>query len=327
MPINSKKVLVVGGAGYIGSHMVLQLQRTGYEPIVLDNLSKGHRDAVLNAEFIQGDIADAALLDEIFAKHQFIAVMHFAAFIEVGESVRKPAMYYQNNVAGSITLIAAMVKAGVKHLVFSSTAAVYGEPQYQRLIETHPIAPQNPYARSKWMVEEIIKDFAKSDALNYVTLRYFNAAGADPDGRLSERHEPESHLIPILLQAAKGLRPNVTIHGDKYPTADGTCIRDYVHVTDLCQAHLLALSSLLKNQKSMTLNLGTGKGYSVRQVITAVQRVTGKSIQVAVGPPRAGDVAVLVADAALAQETLKWSPRFPELDTIIEHAWKALNRD
>lgn len=324
MPINSKKVLVVGGAGFIGSHMVLQLQRTGYEPIVLDNLSKGHRDAVLNAEFIQGDINDSVLLDQVFATHNFIAVMHFAAFIEVGESVMKPALYYQNNVAGSVNLLAAMSKAGVKHLIFSSTAAVYGEPQYQRITEAHPIAPVNPYARSKWMVEEIIKDFAKSDGLNYVNLRYFNAAGADPDGRLRERHEPESHLIPIVLQAAKGLRPNVTIHGDKYPTADGTCIRDYVHVSDLCQAHLLALTSLLKNQKSMTLNLGTGKGYSVLQVINAAKRVTGQNIQVAVGPPRAGDVAVLVADAALAQETLRWSPRFAELDTIIEHAWKVM---
>ncbi|VVC76465.1 UDP-glucose 4-epimerase [Aquicella siphonis] len=326
MPTNAKAVLVVGGAGFIGSHMVLNLRRAGYQPVVLDNLSKGHRDAVLDAELIVGDMADTALLKELFARYSFAAVMHFASFIEVGESVKFPAKYYQNNVAATVNLIETMVKSGIKHFIFSSTAAVYGEPQYKTITEAHPLAPINPYGRSKRMAEEIIRDFAVSDGLNYAILRYFNAAGADPEGRLRERHEPESHLIPIVLQAAAGQRPNVTIYGDHYPTADGTCIRDYVHVVDLCSAHLLALNALLKGKKQLVCNLGTGHGYSVIQVVNAAKRVTGRPIETVVGQPRPGDPAILVADASLAKQELHWLPRYPDLDPMIEHAWKAMQK-
>lgn len=326
MPINSNKILVVGGAGYIGSHMVLSLRAAGYEPIVLDNLCKGHQDAVMAAELIVGDLADKILLQNLFSKHQFAAVMHFASFIEVGESVKFPAKYYQNNVAATINLLDVMTASSVKNIIFSSTAAVYGEPQTSIISESHQIAPLNPYGRSKWMVEEIIKDFAKSDGMRFAILRYFNAAGADPYGRLRERHEPESHLIPIVLQVANGTRKNLTVYGDQYNTMDGTCIRDYVHVMDLCHAHLLALNALLQGKENMLFNLGTGQGYSVLQVINAVQRVTGRQINVVSGAPRAGDSAILVADATLAKKALHWVPQYPELEAIISHAWNAFEK-
>ncbi|MBX3709361.1 MAG: UDP-glucose 4-epimerase GalE [Gammaproteobacteria bacterium] len=325
MRTNSQSILIIGGAGYIGSHMVLNMLRAGYRPVVLDNLSKGHRDAVLNAELIVGEAGDAALLKQLFSKHQFAAVMHFASFIDVGESVKFPAKYYQNNVSTAITLINVMVQCGVKNFIFSSSAAVYGEPQYKTMTESHPLAPVSPYGRTKWMVEEIIKDFARSDGLNFAILRYFNAAGADPEARLCECHEPESHLIPLVLQTAAGQHPNVTIHGNQYPTVDGTCIRDYIHVVDLCNAHLLALNALVKNKKNMIYNLGTGHGYSVMQVVHAAQRVTGKSINKIIGPPRLGDVAVLVADASLVKQELHWLPKYPGLETMIQHAWKAMH--
>lgn len=325
MLTNSKYILVVGGAGFIGSHMVLNLQRAGYVPVVFDNLSKGHRDAVIGAELIVGDIADREMLKQVFTKYQFSAVMHFASFIEVAESVKFPAKYYQNNVSATINLIDVMIQSGVKNIIFSSSAAVYGEPQYRTITEAHPLAPLNPYGRSKWMVEEIIKDFAKSNGLNYAILRYFNAAGADPEKRLRERHEPESHLIPLVLQVAAGLRQNVTIYGDHYPTADGTCIRDYIHVVDLCNAHLLALMALSKGKKNVLCNLGTGRGYSVLQVIQAARRVTGKNIATVNGPPRTGDSAILVADASLAKQELNWLPKYSDLETIIQHAWQCLS--
>lgn len=326
MHTNSHRILIVGGAGYIGSHMVLNLQRAGYQPVVLDNLSKGHRDAVMHAEFIQGDMADTELLHKLFSSHSFSTVMHFASFIEVGESVKFPAKYYQNNVAATLNLLDVMSKHGVKQFIFSSTAAVYGEPKSVSINETHPLAPINPYGRSKWMVEEIIKDFAVSDGLRYAILRYFNAAGADPDGKLRERHEPESHLIPIVLQAAAGERAGVTIYGDQYPTIDGTCIRDYIHVSDLCHAHSLALQALNAGKLQMIYNLGTGQGYSVQQVINTARRVTGKDIIATVGQPRPGDSAVLVADASLAKQELQWTPQYPDLETIIQHAWQAIPR-
>lgn len=325
MPINSKTILIVGGAGFIGSHMVSYLRRAGYQPVVLDNLSKGHRDAVIDAELIVGDMGDKDFLSELFKRYNFAAVMHFASFIEVGESVRLPGKYYRNNLCATLNLIETMISSGVKHLIFSSSAAVYGEPQSGKITERHPLAPINPYGRSKWMVEEIIRDFAVSDGLQYAILRYFNAAGADPDGRLRERHEPESHLIPIVLEAASGLRPHVTIYGEHYPTADGTCIRDYVHVTDLCSGHLLALNALVKGKKQIVCNLGTGQGYSVLQVIHAAKRVTGRPIATVMGQPRPGDSAILVADASLAREELHWTPRYPDLDTMIAHAWKAIS--
>jgi UDP-glucose 4-epimerase len=325
MLINSKYILVVGGAGYIGSHMVLNLQRAGYVPVVLDNLSKGHRDAVIGAELIVGDIADTEILKQLFTKYQFSAVMHFASFIEVAESVKFPAKYYQNNVSATINLLDVMIQNNVKNIIFSSSAAVYGEPQYRTITEAHPLVPLNPYGRTKWMVEEIIKDFAKSNELNFAILRYFNAAGADPEKRLRERHEPESHLIPLILQVAAGQRQNVTIYGDHYPTADGTCVRDYIHVVDLCNAHLLALIALSKGKKNILCNLGTGQGYSVLQVVQVARRVTGKNIATVIGPPRTGDSAVLVADASLAKQELNWLPKYSDLETIIQHAWQCLS--
>lgn len=321
MPTNLPSVLVVGGAGYIGSHMTLLLRRAGYQPVVLDNLSHGYKDAVLGAELVVGDMADKTLLAEVFAKHSFIAVMHFASLIEVAESVAAPLKYYQNNVVGTLALVDAMLAAGVKNIIFSSSAAVYGEPKDKLINEMHILNPINPYGRSKLMIEQILKDCAHSNGFNYAILRYFNAAGADPDGQLSERHQPESHLIPLLLQVAAGTRKDITVHGNRYATPDGTCIRDYVHVVDICNAHLLCLLGMQKGKKNMLFNLGTGQGYSVLQVINAVRRVTGHSIPIVNGSQRAGDPAVLVANPALAQQELHWQPKHSELDTIIQHAW------
>lgn len=325
--MHTNYVLVVGGAGFIGSHMVLDLQRAGYIPVVLDNLSKGHSDAVKEVELVIGDMADTALLNQLFNKFKFSAVMHFGAWIEVAESMQFPAKYYQNNVSATVNLLDVMIKNNVKRLIFSSTAAVYGEPQSDKLTEFHKLAPLNPYGRSKWMVEEIIKDFARSNALQFAILRYFNAAGADVKGKLCERHEPESHLIPLALQAAAGLRSHITIYGNDYPTLDGTCIRDYVHVMDLCNAHKLALQALIQDKNNMIYNLGTGRGYSVLQVIETARMVTGKNIIIQNGGPRLGDPAVLVADASLANKELQWQPQYPELETIIEHSWQAMQQN
>lgn len=322
MPINSQPILVVGGAGYIGSHMVLALQHAGYQVVVLDNLSKGHRDAVLAAELVVGDMADKKMLRELFTRHQFSAVMHFASFIEVGESVKLPAKYYQNNLAATLNLLDVMLEKNVKHFIFSSTAAVYGEPEYTPIDEKHPRAPINPYGRSKWMVEEILKDYAKSDHLRYAVLRYFNAAGCDPAGRVGECHEPESHLIPLVLQVAAGKRPSISVYGRDYPTKDGTCVRDYVHVNDLCDAHLLALQQLQQGKEMICCNLGTGHGYTVQEVIDTARVVTGHPIPVVDGERRAGDPAVLVADSALAMRELGWKPKYAQLEAIVQHAWK-----
>lgn len=325
MLTNPHPILVVGGAGYIGSHMVLALKQAGYQPIVLDNLSKGHRNAVLDADLIVGDMADKLFLTSLFAKYKFSAVMHFASYIEVAESVQFPAKYYQNNVAATLNLLDVMLANKVNHFIFSSTAAVYGEPQYTPIDEAHPIAPINPYGRSKWMVEEIIKDYAQSSGLRYAILRYFNAAGADPSGRLGERHEPESHLIPLVLQVAAGYRQDITVNGRDYPTADGTCIRDFIHITDICDAHLSALLALLDGEANILCNLGTGNGYSVHEVIAAVRHVTKHSIPTIEGARRAGDPAVLVADATLSKQLLQWQPKH-DLNTIVQHAWHYLQK-
>lgn len=321
MPTNSRAILVVGGAGYIGSHMVLSLQEAGFEPIVLDNLSKGHADAVINAPLVVGDMADKTFLNDVFSSYNFSAVMHFASFIEVSESVKFPAKFYQNNVAATLNLLDAMLAHDVKRFIFSSTAAVYGEPLYTPIDEKHALSPINPYGRSKWMVEEIIKDYARSDALQFAVLRYFNAAGADPLSRVGERHDPETHLIPLLLQVAAGVRNEITIFGQDYPTSDGTCVRDYVHVTDLCAAHLLVLQALLKDKTHLIYNLGNGRGYSVQEVVDAVRRVTGHAIPVVFGARREGDPAVLVADSTRATLELGWQPRYDALDLIVKHAW------
>ncbi|OGT47418.1 MAG: UDP-glucose 4-epimerase GalE [Gammaproteobacteria bacterium RIFCSPHIGHO2_12_FULL_41_20] len=321
--MHTKFILVVGGAGYIGSHMLLALRAAGFQPIVLDNLSKGCRDAVLDALLVEGDIADEALLNKVFSTYHFAAVMHFASFIEVGESVRLPLKYYENNMAASLTLLKVMLQHNVKNFVFSSTAAVYGEPKYIPIDEAHPVQPINPYGKSKWMLEQVLQDLSSSHGLRFAALRYFNAAGADPQGRLAERHHPETHLIPLILQAARDERAAITIYGKDYPTADGTCIRDYIHVTDLCEAHLLALRALLEGASSMTYNLGTGRGYSVEQVIQVARVVTQCVISVEVGARRAGDPISLIANAARAQRELHWQPCYPELETIVRHAWAA----
>ncbi len=324
---SSKNILVVGGAGYIGSHMTAFLLRNHYTPVVLDDLSTGHRDAVSEAEWIEGSIADTELLDHLFSTRSFDAVMHFASFIQVGESVKSPEKYYQNNVVNTLNLLMAMVRHHINRFIFSSTAAVYGEPEYTPIDENHPIKPVNPYGHSKSMVEQILADLMRAHGFHYAALRYFNAAGADISGKLRERHEPETHLIPLILQVANGQRDAITIHGQDYPTPDGTCIRDYIHVTDLCDAHLKALMQLEKGEKSCVYNLGTGQGYSVKQVITAAREITGHPIPVIDGQRREGDPAVLVADARRAMRELQWVPNYSDLKTIIQHAWNVTNRN
>lgn len=317
-----KCILVVGGAGYIGSHMVWFLGRKGVDVVTLDNLSSGHRDAVLHGQFVQGDIADRLILDKVFSEHKFDAVMHFASFIQVAESVQDPAKYYQNNVVNTLNLLNAMRAHGVDKFIFSSTAAIFGEPEYIPIDEAHPKQPINPYGRSKLMVEQALADYDHAYGLKSVCLRYFNAAGAHPDGLLGERHDPETHLIPLVLQAASGCRPHITVFGRDYDTPDGTCIRDYVHILDLAEAHWLALQYLQSEGKTTAYNLGNGNGYSVNEVIDAACRVTGQAIPVQEGARRDGDPARLVAEAAKIKQELGWQPVYADLNTIVEHAWR-----
>jgi UDP-glucose 4-epimerase len=316
------KILVVGGAGYIGSHMVKMLLEQGHAVVTFDNLSSGFRDAVLGGEFVKGDLADKVKLDEVFAVHRPDAVMHFASCIQVGESVRQPGKYYQNNVTNTLNLLDAMVKHDVEYFIFSSTAAIFGEPEYVPIDPSHPKNPVNPYGRTKWMVEQILNDYDDAYGIKSVCLRYFNAAGADPAGLLGERHEPETHLIPLVLQAISGRREAITVFGRDYDTPDGTCVRDYIHVVDLCTAHLLALQRLMATGLSRRYNLGNESGYTVQEVIDAAERITGCVVRVAEGSRRAGDPAMLVADATLAREELGWLPIYSDLDTIIAHAWQ-----
>lgn len=316
------KILVVGGAGYVGSHMVKRLGQLGCGVTTLDNLSSGHRDAVLFGEFVQGDLANKALLAHVLQVGRFDAVMHFASYIQVGESIQKPAMYYENNVANTLNLLDAMRPAGIQRFIFSSTAATFGEPQYTPIDERHPQVPINPYGRSKLMIEQILEDYDRAYGLKSVCLRYFNAAGADPDGELGERHDPETHLIPLVLQTASGRRPFISVFGHDYDTPDGTCIRDYIHIHDLCEAHWLALQSLLQGADSQRYNLGNGNGFSVQKVIDVARGLTGKPIEVRNAPRRDGDPARLVADATLARQMLGWQPQYPDLDTMVQHAWE-----
>lgn len=332
---NMKKILVPGGAGFIGSHTVLALQAAGYEPVVLDNLSNGHRDAVTGATIETGDIRDRHFLDQLFEKYCFEAVIHFAAFIEAGESVRDPMKFYDNNVAGSLALIQAMLRHGTRKIVFSSTAAVYGDSADTMLTEDLPKHPINPYGQTKWAVECMLRDTAAANGLQAIALRYFNAAGADPEGRLGERHDPETHLIPLILQAAAGIRPAISIFGTDYPTPDGTCIRDYIHVTDLADAHVRALGHLFSLTEKTdggdgfynAFNLGNGTGFSVRQVVEAAKKVTGIDFTVKEEERRPGDPARLVANAERARQTFGWQPCYPELEIIVAHAWRYMKEN
>ena len=316
------KILVVGGAGYIGSHMVKMLDSRDYEVTTLDNLSAGYRDAVTAGEFVLGDLSDKDMLDELFETSGFDAVMHFASHIQVGESISHPSMYYHNNVSNTLNLLDAMLRHEVKHFVFSSTAAIFGEPEYIPIDEKHGKNPINPYGRSKLIVEEILGDYDIAYGLKSSCLRYFNAAGADPDGEIGERHDPETHLIPLVLQTASGRRKSITIFGSDYDTEDGTCIRDYIHVYDLCEAHLLALEALRNKNESCAYNLGNGNGFSIKEVIDTARKLTGKEIKVQMGERRHGDPARLVADSQRAKTELGWLPVYSDLESIIKHAWQ-----
>ena len=314
-------VLVIGGAGYIGSHMVLDLLRAGYPVVTLDDLSRGHRELVPGGDFIEGDLGNPAVLEQVFSQYPIKAVMHFAAHSQVGESVQQPLEYYRNNVANTITLLQSMQQAGIAHFIFSSTAAVYGEPESIPITEAHPCAPTNPYGTTKLTVEHILHDVSHATGLSYSILRYFNAAGADAEAAIGERHQPETHLIPLVLQVATGERESISIFGDNYPTADGTCLRDYIHVSDLTQAHLLALESLLNGGGNSTYNLGNSTGYSVRQIIDTARQITGHPIPAITAERREGDPAILIADSSLIRAELGWQPRYENIEDIIRSAW------
>ena len=317
-------ILVTGGAGYIGSHAVKALIGAGYEVIVLDNLVYGHRELVeevLKVELIVGDISDRPLLDKLFASRNIAAVMHFSAYAYVGESVTDPAKYYRNNVIGTITLLEAMIAFSIKQFVFSSTCATYGVPHTVPITEDHPQNPINPYGATKLMVERILQDFDIAYGLKSVYFRYFNAAGADPAGLLGEDHNPETHLLPLVLMAALGKRDSVSIFGRDYPTPDGTCIRDYIHVTDLAEAHILGLEYLLKGGNTSVFNLGNGQGFSVKEAIDTARSVTGREIKVVMSDRRPGDPPILVGSSDKARDILGWEPKYPALKEILIHAW------
>ena len=313
--------LVTGGAGYIGSVMVEQLVEAGRDVVVLDDVSRGHAEALDEAvPYYDGQVGDRALVERICREHAVDACVHFAALAYVGESVTEPKLYFENNVAQGLGLLDGLLKAGVKNFVFSSTCATYGEPVRVPIDESHPQAPVNPYGWSKLFMEKILSSYDRAYGLRFVALRYFNAAGATK--RKGEHHDPETHLIPNVLAAAAGRRPHVSVFGDDYPTPDGTCIRDYIHITDLCTAHTLALEHLRRGGDSQFINLGNGHGYSVMEVIETARRATGKEIEVRVEPARPGDPARLVADATKAREVLGWQTQYPELEAIVRTAWE-----
>ena len=315
-------ILVTGGAGYIGSHYVQYAAEQGNEIVVLDNMSHGHREAVPpGVPLVEGEMGDRKLLDSVFTQYSIEAVVHFAAFAYVGESVTAPAKYYHNNTVSTLNVLDAMRDHGVNAFVFSSTCATYGNPQYVPMDEAHPQAPINPYGESKFFVEHILRAYDRAYGLKFTALRYFNAVGADPQGRIGESHGPETHLIPLILQVATGARENISVFGTDYDTPDGTCIRDYIHILDLAQAHDLALKQIKSGGKSGFYNLGSERGYSVREVIATCEKVSGKSIAIVEGPRRAGDPPRLVASAGKAKAELGWKPRFQDLDPIIETAW------
>lgn len=314
------KVIVTGGAGYIGSTTADALLRCGHDVTVFDDLSKGHRHAVpAEARFVQGSVCDSDLLDTLFRQQRPDAVLHFAASIEAGESMKAPEQFFRNNSAGTLTLMEAMLSANVKKLIFSSTAAVYGEPERVPIEETAALKPTNAYGESKLLVEQMLTWFHRVHGFRYASLRYFNAAGSN--GRSGEQHQPESHLVPLVLQTAEGRRESVSIFGSDYPTPDGTCVRDYIHVSDLADAHVLALEALGTRDR-LIYNLGNGRGFSVREVVQSAKRVTGRPIKLVEAPRRAGDPSVLVASSAKVRRELGWSPKYAELDQIVESAWK-----
>jgi len=313
-------ILIVGGAGYIGSHTAKLVATSGQRTVVFDNLVYGHRSAVKWGPLVEGDLADPEAIRRALSEHAVEAVIHFAAYAYVGESMTDPGKYFRNNVAGTINLLDAMVAAGVRDLVFSSTCATYGEPREVPISESHPQDPVNAYGETKLAVERMLRWYGQAHGLRYAALRYFNAAGADPDGDIGEDHSPETHLIPLAIEAAYGRGNPLSIFGTDYPTPDGTAVRDYIHVLDLGEAHLLALAALGKGTPSLHLNLGTGRGSSVREVITSVEKATGRAVPAREVGRRAGDPPVLVADARQAGERLGWKPRYPELDTIVAHA-------
>jgi UDP-glucose-4-epimerase GalE len=321
--MNSKpSVVVAGGAGYIGSHMVRMLQDTGYHAVVVDNLATGHADAAGTATFRDGDIGDRAFMGAVLREFRPECVMHFAAASLVGESVVQPAKYWRNNLVQTLNLLDTMLECEVRQFIFSSTAAVFGNPVEVPMTESHPTQPINPYGQSKLAVEKALADYGQAYGLRSIVFRYFNAAGAHPDGSLGERHEPETHLIPLVLQVASGRREFIARFGSNFDTRDGSCIRDYIHVQDLCEAHLLALQRLAAGAASTTYNLGNGAGHSVTEVIAAARRVTGHPIPLRDDPPRAGDPPVLVADAKRARAELGWNPKYPDIETIFAHAWQ-----
>jgi UDP-arabinose 4-epimerase len=316
------RVLVCGGAGYIGSHTAKLLAHKGHTPVVYDDLSFGHDWAVKWGPLEQGDLGDRDRLRKVIRKHHIEAVVHFAAFIQVGESVQLPAKYYRNNFVNTLTLLETMVETGVRDIIFSSTAATYGVPEQMPIPETEKQLPINPYGESKLFVEYALRSFARAHGIRWVVFRYFNAAGADPDGEIGEDHTPESHLIPLIIQAALGQRPHISVFGTDYPTKDGTCVRDYVHICDLAEAHVTALDYLKNGGEPGAFNLGTGEGYTVREVIQAVERVSGKPVPVVEQPRRDGDSDSLVADSTRARQVLGWQPRLSALDDIVRTAWR-----
>ncbi len=326
-PPRARTVLVVGGAGYIGAHMLAALLDAGYGVVTLDDLSRGHRELVPGGVFVHGSCGDAPTLDRLFAAHRVDAVMHFAAWALVGESVAKPLDYYRNNVGATAMLLDRMLAHGVKTFIFSSTCAVYGEPERVPIDEDHPTRPTNPYGMTKLTAERMLADAGRAHGLAFAALRYFNAAGAHPERPLGERHDPETHLIPLVLQVAAGRRERVSVLGTDYPTPDGTCVRDYVHVCDLAQAHLLALERLLAGKPGGVYNLGSSHGYSVREVIELARKITGHPIPATDAPRRPGDPAVLVASPERARRELGWQPRFATLETIIGTAWQWHRRE
>ena len=325
MSVNPRKILVTGGAGYIGSQTVRLLLAQGYDVAVVDDLSKGHRHNVPAGKLYELNLCNGSALSELMRQMRFDAVIHFAAFIAVGESMREPARYFGNNVVGSLSLLKAMAETGPRHIVFSSTAAVYGEPPESPIREDFPIRPVNPYGESKVMVETMLRWFDEIHHITSVCLRYFNASGADPEGRLGEEHEPETHLIPLVLRAVMTGEP-ITIFGQDYETPDGTCIRDYIHVDDLAQAHILALEYLIAGGESDQFNVGTGTGHTVMEVVRAVEEVTGKKVPYVIGPRRAGDSPALVAASNKLRTALGWKPQYADLRTIVDHAWKFARR-